>query len=470
MNNRRSFLKKLMLSVPAGYVLPGFLSSCTTQNNLFADLNFSGKVIVIGAGAAGLHAASILHRNGVDVQVLEATNSRGGRIRKLEQFTGYPLELGAASVRGKRSVFYDSIRISNFESYQLTGENLYSIDGQLVQGDDVIANSVYREVQNSLENLRRYMGPADIPVSEFLEAENTSEEALQILNALVGNRYGTDNDRIGIEGYKAAEANWTAGEEEFILRKKSFNDVLDIQYSDVIPKVRLNTPVKAVDYSGNKVVVTDHADQTYEADKLIVTVPLSILKEGSIEFNPPLLEEKLNAMENLGMDNGMKIFLRFAGDVPFWGNGAGVIYPGGTIPEFTVPGWGRESQFNDNEIFFNNILIAHAYGASADFLSSQGPSAINFALQDLDEAFNGQATPKLTESYIMDWSKENFIKGAYSYPKPGSEGAREILAAPIDNKVYFAGEATHTEGHFGTVHGAMETGYRAAYEVLKSIS
>lgn len=471
MDNRRSFLKKLVLGLPAGYAFPGLLASCSTQDNLFPDINYSGRVLVIGAGAAGLHATDILNSNGVDVLLLEATNQTGGRIRKLDNFTGYPLELGAERVKGKRSIFYDSIRISNQEFYELEGKDFFLIGEEFVSREDGVSNETVLEVQNAIQELRSYTGD-DMPISEYLEAKGFSEEARQILNGLIGNEYGTDNDSLGIHGFRQREASASSGEGEFVMRLKSLKDILDVQYSRIADKIRLNTPIKSIDYSGGNIVVTDHANQTYEADKLIITVPLSILKAGDIQFNPTLPEEKLLAMDKLGMDPGLKIFMRFSEN--FWGDPTGsttdTFYLGGLIPKFTVPGWGREHKFNDDRIFFNNVLVGVVNGSVAQSFSEIGGSAVTFALQELDEAFNGQASRFLTESFVMDWSKENFIKGAWSYPKADAGNARNVLAAPIDDRIFFAGEATHTMGHYGTVHGAMETGYRAAFEVLKSIS
>ncbi len=467
MNDRRSFLKKMLLSLPAGYALPAFLTSCDTQDKLFENITYTGKVIIVGAGAAGLHAAYILHQNGVDVQVLEATNLVGGRIRKLEQFTGYPLELGADHVKGIRSVFYDSVRISNFEYYENKGKTLYGFGGNQVNEAEALTNSAYQSVQNALAKLEGYFG-VDLPVSEYLETLGLTDDALTLLNSIVANEFGTDLDFLSIHGYQEAIAKRTSGNEKIILRLRSFADVLEVQYAPIRALIRQSTPIKSIDYSGGLVTLTDGANQTYEADKVIVTVPLSILKEGSIAFNPALPEEKLLAMESLGMDAGARIFMRFSQN--FWGDDTGVIYAGGIIPEYRAPGWGKRSQFDDDLIIFNNVLVGVANGSSGDLLSERGDDAVTIALRDLDELFNGQATEFLTESYLMDWKNEPYIKGAYSYPKVGSEGARERLGAAIDDKIYFAGEATHTQGHFGTIHGAIETGYRAAYEVLKSIS
>jgi monoamine oxidase len=467
MNNRRSFLRKLLLSLPAGYVLPSVLSSCETQDDLFPNLSFGGKVIVVGAGAAGLHAAYILHKNGVDVQVLEATNRVGGRIKALDEFTGYPLELGADHVQGTNSVFYDAVRISNFEYYQDRGKTYYQLTGKTIEESEASSNTAFRAASKVIEKLPLYSGP-DISLSEYLNKEPLSDETLTLLNSFIANEFGTDLDLLSVAGYNEAVAKRTSGNEKIILRRRSFSEVLDLQYSPISSKIRQNTPIKSIDYGSGKVVLTDDANQTYEADKVIVTVPLSILKEGRISFNPALPEEKVLAMDGLGMDGSVKIFMRFGQN--FWGDETSTVYPGGIIPEYKAPGWGKRSEFDDDLIFFNNVLVGEANGSAGTTLSELGNDAVTYALRDLDDMFNGQATKYLTQSYVMDWSKDTFTRGAYSYPKVGSEGARGVLASAIDNKIYFAGEATHNEGHFGTVHGAMETGYRAAYEILKSIS
>ncbi len=467
MNDRRSFLRKLLLSLPAGYVLPSFLSSCETQNELFPDLNYTGKVIVVGAGAAGLHAAYILHKSGVDVQVLEAANRIGGRIKALDEFAGYPLELGADHVMGTQSLFYDAVRISNFEYYEDKGQSYYNFNNDPISEEEASSNASYREAIKVIERLPTYTG-RDISVSEYLAEQSLTEDTQTLLNALIANEFGTDLDLLSVKGYVEAINERTSGNQKTILRTKSFKEVLDIQYAPIISKIRQNTPIKAIDYSGGKVVLTDDANQTYEGDKVIITVPLPILKEGVIAFNPALPEEKITAMQGIGMDGAVRVLMRFSQN--FWGDDTSTIYPGGLIPEFKAPGWGKRSQFDDNLIFFNNVLVGKANGSAAATLSRAGNDAVTFALGDLDEMFNGQATKFLTQSYVMDWSKDNFTKGAYSYPLVDSEGAREALGASIEDKVYFAGEATHNKGHFGTVHGAMETGYKAAFEILKSIS
>ena len=74
----------------------------------------------------------------------------------------------------------------------------------------------------------------------------------------------------------------------------------------------------------------------------------------------------------------------------------------------------------------------------------------------------------LEASYTHDWQTDPFSRGAYSYVKVGGDSAQSVLAAPLSNNLFFAGEATDTSGHHGTVHGAIASGKRAAAEILKT--
>jgi hypothetical protein len=121
-----------------------------------------------------------------------------------------------------------------------------------------------------------------------------------------------------------------------------------------------------------------------------------------------------------------------------------------------------------------NVLHCFIMGERAEYMSAQGNNAINIALAELNSIFGGNlATNNFDEGYIIDWWQEPFIRGAYSYPIEGSypnsgppsgTSKRQILAQPISNKVFFAGEATN-DNHPSTVHGALETGARVAEEI-----
>jgi monoamine oxidase len=90
---------------------------------------------------------------------------------------------------------------------------------------------------------------------------------------------------------------------------------------------------------------------------------------------------------------------------------------------------------------------------------------LELLIDELDKHFDGNASATILDFEYLDWANVEYIEGAYSYASIGSHKLRKHLARPIDDKIFFAGEATHTQGHFATVHGALETAERAVEEI-----
>ena len=167
------------------------------------------------------------------------------------------------------------------------------------------------------------------------------------------------------------------------------------------------------------------------------------------------------------MATGLKVHLKFSTD--FWSDivtpNLGSVYGHNFLPEIYISNLGRSD---------TPIITAYLMGERAEqFASMDGSIAATLILSYLDEIFTSQVP---TQSFVqdgyhlIDWSKEPFINGAYSYPLiGGSIVFRKELAAPLDEKVFFAGEATNANGHSGTVHGAIETGVRVSQEIEESI-
>lgn len=117
------------------------------------------------------------------------------------------------------------------------------------------------------------------------------------------------------------------------------------------------------------------------------------------------------------------------------------------------------------------MLLAFIMGEQAEYLTSLGSDVAitNALLQELDTMYNGQATASFIASHVQNWTTNPFIKGAYSYSTVGMGDARKVAAEPINEKLYFAGEAMNTTGHHQTVHGAVETGYREVINILTDV-
>jgi lysine-specific histone demethylase 1B len=117
----------------------------------------------------------------------------------------------------------------------------------------------------------------------------------------------------------------------------------------------------------------------------------------------------------------------------------------------------------------DNILLAFIMGDQAAALSALGSDAAITAalLKELDSMYDGKATTSFVASFVQNWTTNPFIRGAYSYSTVGMGNARTTAAQSIDNKLFFAGEAMNLNGHHQTVHGAIETGYKAVIDILK---
>jgi monoamine oxidase len=462
--NRREVIKKLALSLPAGFVLPA-LQGCSTDDENVGS--FDAKIVVIGAGAAGLHTASLLLSQGISVQVLEASSDFGGRIAYFKEgLTDFPLELGADEIIGNDNSWYEltnktGVPIKNTESVVR-----YVLDGQIGTSEDFEFDTDFQIARGFRDAIPGYQG-SDITVQNAIQSAGIKPRVQHILEGEIGNQYGSSNSRVGMRGISTSQrANATIGD-AYVVEGQSHYTIFSSVFAAVKPHIQYNSPVTNIDYTGAKVIVSVEGGEDIEADKVVVTVPLSILQEGSVQFTPSLPGSKLNAINNLGMDAGMKVAIRFNGT--FWGQETTSIISDGIVPRYYAPGIGRSKS--------NSVLSGYIMGSEADFLRQLPEEEIfNTLIAELDEMYDGNASRLVSisesgiDGVIKDWQAEPYIKGAYSYPKVGSSLARETLALPVNKQIFFGGEATDSRGNFGTVQGALDSGSRVVDELLQVLA
>ncbi|TAE30181.1 MAG: FAD-dependent oxidoreductase [Cytophagales bacterium] len=456
--NRREFLRSTSVAASLGLISPSFLSCSNPADDVLPDgANFKGSVLVIGAGAAGLYAAQLLRERNIPVTVLEASGRVGGRIRALTGFADFPIELGAEEIHGNRSIWYDLVKQAGGSIVSADGgTDFYVLDGRLRSESELSGDTDFRAAQTFINQATNYSGP-DKSVGQHVRDRGLAGRVWPMINAQTGNEYGTSMDLLSIKGITEEDQAWTSGNSNYSLAGQSYSSIIEEAWADAIRQVRLNTVVRSIDYRADQVVVTDTRNQTYRAERVIVTVPLPVLQGSDIEFLPPLPNAKIEAIRLLGVSAGMKIILKFG--QRFWDADLGSIYGQGLVPEFWCPSVrnGQRTQ----------ILTAFVMGESAHVLSRQGTGAIQTVLAELDRLYGGAATRLFQDGRVADWLKEPFIRGSYSYPTVnGGLAMRRALATQIGNRLFFAGEASHTTGHSATVHGALETGRRAVREVL----
>jgi len=434
------------------------------EKSPYTPRKYEGQVAIIGAGAAGLYAGYLLEEQGINYIILEASDQIGGRIRSLKGFADFDVELGADKIRGKNSIWYDWVKESGTPFVTPTNTTDYFQVGGLPRTEAQLKSDLDFRDALLLVNQARSYSATDITLLEYMTNNKLPTRVQHIPNALIANEYGTSASRLSLKGIAEEEQTRSSGNDNFEIANRSLLSVLEEKCKNVIPKVVFGKQIKRIDYSNEKIVLEDVQAQRQFFDKVIVTVPLSILQSAELQFTPPLPDTKITAIKNIGTGAGIKIVLSF--NRRFWEGDMASIYTSGLVPKYQVSSNGRSTK--------SFVLTAMVMGEKAEVLSTQSNiSIVQNLLKDLDNLFgNGVASAAFANARVMDWGKEPFIKGAYSYPIVGGGGllTRQALSQPVLRKLYFAGEATHYGGHSGTVHGAIESSRRAVEEFLRDVT
>ncbi len=443
--NRRDFLKNTTLLTIGGIISPSLLVASCRKKTLFEKVKYNGNVIIIGAGAAGLYAGYILNSKGISFKIIEASSIYGGRLGKSTNFADFSIDTGAQWLHGRNNVLGDLIKKTNTKITKDESDSAYWFNNQLVtslpESTDIFEG----------KNL------PDISYKDYAQQKGLGNEYKYIVENIAGDQ-GAAASRLSVFGNNKDEENWNSGDDDFKF-EETFFDLIDKQIASVIKQnIVLNTPITKINYTDNSIIITANNGNTYTADKVIITVPITILKSNAIQFTPNLSSNKINAFQKIGMDAGMKVFLKF--NSKFYN-------------ENIIGGKFSAAYADDSvgKIGTSNVLLAFVMGEQAEYLTSLGSDTAitNTLLQELDAMYNGQATATFIASSVHNWTNHPYIKGAYSYSTVGMGDARLVASQNIDNKLFFAGEAMNTNGHHQTVHGACETGYKAVIDILKSV-
>lgn len=469
-----------------GALLPSILTHCSPAEP-GPEVNYSGFVAVIGAGAAGLYVADILRSKGIKVTVYEAGPQIGGRIKSVrnqpaDQYpiipymgSDFPLELGADTYVGTDSILGRIVQVYNLATTEFPpGNSVYVLDNVARSATEWGSDPDFNAAINFRQNLGTHVGSAQ-SVQQAIQAAGVGSRAYGMLNAQIGNVYGADNDLAGI-GEIAEEETLRAGDGKILmLTGNPLQELLISRFNGVVPMVKLNTTITSIQYGSDPIVLTSSDGGSFEANKVIVTVPVSVLKSGGISFSPGLTGLHTGSLSKIGMGASMRALIEFKKN--FWGDTIGYILGSANVPEFISVGLSRST--------FNATLQITVNGTKASQYSGMGPEAtLGALLADLDVLYAGQGTQFIRKTVdpvtleekdpiylIEDWTTRENILGGYSYPLPGATNDdRKNIGQPINDKLFFAGEATDITGNAGMINGALASAERCAEEVVKSIT
>jgi monoamine oxidase len=432
-------------------------------------------VLILGAGISGLFAARDLARAGLRVAILEARERLGGRLfTTYDAALDHSVELGAEFVHGLPREIWEPLDQHGLETTEVDGDLWCSLERTLQTCDFFAeADQILQALDDSSPDesfldflARRFPGPglerAKSWATGYVSGFNAADPSLVSVHWLAHSRRAEEQ---------------IAGDHAFRIAGgyQALNRTVTEELEELKVPIHLNSVVRRVDWRPGSVevrVASQEQEATFVARRALITLPLGVLQAmpESLRFVPDLPAQKHAALEKLVMGKVARITLCFR--QCFWRELrapsdnrtlSSLSFLFSRDPRF--PTWWTQMP----EIV--PMITGWAAAHSAESLAANDRNAmVEAAVQSLSSLLlldRSQVETQLVAAHYHDWDADPFSRGAYSYVKAGGEGSQKTLAAPVEGTLFFAGEATDTTGHNGTVHGAIASGRRAAEEIKR---
>jgi monoamine oxidase len=408
-------------------------------------------VAVIGAGAAGVGAARRLQslRPDLSIVLLEASDRVGGRARTIHPFgaDGVALDLGCGWLHGARTNPWTRIT----EEIGLTVDRTpapWSDGSRQLEGKEPGVMAAAEAGAEFFERVDAYEGVADADLSAMLVPDDPWIERLYAVGTFMTGAELPKSSVIDLGRYDPGPGpDW---------RVRQGYGTLVATYGLPVPTI-LGVEVSRIDHTAAGHVVLSTGKGELKAKAVVVAVSTNVLAAERIVFSPPL-PEKIEAASRLPLGLANKLFIH-------------VLEPG-MFPEDTHVMGSRESRRTGSyqlRPFGAPVIEAYFAADLALDLERQGmEAAFAFSVEQLKRVFGADIGAKLSPLVMSAWASEPFVGGSYSYATPGASDLRGVLAAPSNDRLFFAGEAC-SRTRYSTAHGAYESGVVAAEAVAKAL-
>jgi monoamine oxidase len=416
-------------------------------------------VVVVGAGVAGLAAARTLAEAGRQVALLEARDRVGGRIHTVAAADGgLAVELGAEFIHGLPPELISLVDEAGLTRFELEG------DFRCAEASGFIPCKDQRAVDQLFDALGHSALPAeDMSFQQFIAHHGLSREAAASAKNYVEGFNASDADRISIRSLAKQQAA-----EDAISGDRAFRVVegyaqvpayLLRRFQQAGGQLFAGSPVLALNWQRNHVEMTTADGRRWQARAAVVTLPLGVLQARRVTISPEPAAI-FSAADQLAM--GQAIHLVYEFDQPVC-----KLYPSlqdvsfVLAPELTPPTWWTTNPRP------SGLLTGWLAGRKARLVDTGSlPETGVGTLAGLLGAVPSELREHVVRWHLHDWLTDAYSLGAYTWVPTGAMEASDELSVPVEDTLFFAGEHTDTTGHWGTVHGALRSGYRAAAQVL----
>jgi len=419
----------------------------------------SENIIIVGGGAAGLFAARALLWRGYPVTVLEASDRLGGRIHTIRDSSfDRPVEKGVEFIHGNLPLTIQLLKEAGIGCQPVKGNMIRVVNGDLKTQDDFTIG--WKELMEQMNEVKE-----DMTVDQFLEKNFSDDKYAALRKSVVRFAQGYDLADPSKASVLALREEWMGEEDEQYRIPDGCDQLISYLEKQCLKsggRIYTSSVVSKIEWQKNNVKVST-ADKVYTANKVIVTVSLAILstKPPVITFQPDI-ENYVAAAGKIGFGTVVKILLQFK--EPFWQEkkkNMGFLLSDEIVPTWwtqlpssysLLTGWAGGPQARPLESKDDKTMLALALG-----------SLSNIFKKPLDELENS-----LTASLVANWKQDAFAKGGYSYSMVGSREAQKFLSTPIDDTIFFAGEAFYVGPSPGTVEAALVSAKNVVEKIVSA--
>jgi monoamine oxidase len=415
-------------------------------------------VIIVGAGASGLIAASEIS-NRCGVTILEANMQTGGRIRTMPMKSGDGIiECGAEFVHGDTPITSKLVNDAGLKLVKLDGKMLRKQGKQWIEEEDMIEG--WDELVEKMKSQRN-----DTTMDEFMQTHFAGDKYVDLRRHIRAFVQGFDVADTSEVSVKALYKEWSNESDQFRI-ESGYGSLIRFLEKKCIENgcvIETGKTVKQIDWQKNEVTVYIADGEKLTAEKVIITIPVSVLRnlhgKSVINLTPPV-DEYINAARKIGYGTVIKVIFEL--ERQLWKNKTGFIFS-----EQMIPTWWTQYPAD------NNLITGWAGGPVAAKLSQHTEGElVEIAIRSLSDIFDiaaSQLRNIIRYSYVFNWSNYDESQGAYSFPTPESMAARKLLNTPLDQTVYFAGEGLYDGAYSGTVEAALSSGSETAAALLKAL-